>query len=64
MLEIARMLKPDIDSVVRAHSDEEAALLQADGAGQVFMGEHELALGMTRHILDQVGGTADMTSEG
>jgi CPA2 family monovalent cation:H+ antiporter-2 len=64
MLEIARMLKPDINSVVRAHSDEEAALLQADGAGQVFMGEHELALGMTRHILDQVGGTADMTSEG
>ncbi|MBF8269318.1 MAG: sodium:proton antiporter [Gammaproteobacteria bacterium] len=57
MLEIARMLKPDIETVVRAHSDEEAALLKADGAGQVYMGEHELALGMTRHILERVAGT-------
>jgi len=52
MLEIARMLKPDIETVVRAHSDEEAALLRADGADQVYMGEHELALGMTRYILE------------
>jgi CPA2 family monovalent cation:H+ antiporter-2 len=55
MLEIARMLKPGIETVARAHSDEEAALLRADGAEQVYMGEHELALGMTRHILERVG---------
>ena len=56
MLEIARMLKPSVETVVRAHTDEEAELLRKDGAGQVFMGEHELALGMTRHILEQVAG--------
>jgi CPA2 family monovalent cation:H+ antiporter-2 len=54
MIETARALKPDIRTVVRAHSDEEAALLRQEQAGEVFMGEHELALGMTRYILDQI----------
>jgi monovalent cation:H+ antiporter-2, CPA2 family len=54
MVDIARVLNPDIEAVVRAHTDEEAALLRKEGAGQVFMGEHELALGMTRHVLDRV----------
>ena len=54
MVDIARALNPDIETVVRAHTDEEAALLRKEGAGQVFMGEHELALGMTRHVLDRV----------
>jgi hypothetical protein len=27
-----------------------AALLRKEKAGEVFMGEHELALGMTRHV--------------
>lgn len=54
MMEIARMLQPDIDSVVRTHSDEEAALLTRERAGRVFIGEHELALGMTRHILERL----------
>lgn len=51
MIDIALMLKPDVKTVVRAHNDEEAALLQRERAGRVFMGEHELALGMTRHVL-------------
>jgi CPA2 family monovalent cation:H+ antiporter-2 len=55
MVEIARTLRPEIEIVVRAHSDEEAALLREEKAGQVFMGEHELALGMTRQILAQIG---------
>jgi CPA2 family monovalent cation:H+ antiporter-2 len=42
--------------VVRVHSDEEAALLRKENAGEVFMGEHELALGMTRHVLERVAG--------
>ena len=54
MMEIARTLRPGIEIVMRAHSDEEAALLREEQAGPVFMGEHELALGMTRHILDRV----------
>ncbi len=53
MIEIARTLNPDIETVVRTHSDEEAALLRAENAGEVFIGEHELALGMTRHVLEQ-----------
>ncbi len=58
MLEIARTLKPNIETVVRTHSDEEAALLRADRAGEVFIGEHELALGMTRYVLDRVAAAA------
>ena len=58
MLEIARTLKPNIETVVRTHSDEEAALLRADKAGEVFIGEHELALGMTRYVLERVTAAA------
>jgi CPA2 family monovalent cation:H+ antiporter-2 len=58
MLEIARTLKPNIETVVRTHSDEEAALLRAERAGEVFIGEHELALGMTRYVLERVTAAA------
>jgi monovalent cation:H+ antiporter-2, CPA2 family len=53
-METARMLNPGIDIIVRTHSDEEAELLRREKADEVFMGEHELALGMTRHILDRI----------
>jgi monovalent cation:H+ antiporter-2, CPA2 family len=56
MIEIARALNPRVETVVRSHSEEEAALLQRENAGRVFMGEHELALGMTRHVLERVAG--------
>ena len=49
--EVARMLNPRIEIVVRTHSDEEAALLRQENVAEVFMGEHELAAGMTRHVL-------------
>jgi len=51
MLDIARRLKPGIETIVRTHSDEEAELLQSDNATRVFMGEHELARGMIGDIL-------------
>lgn len=51
MVEIARMLNPDIEILVRTHSEEEAALLRSENAGTVFLGEYELALNMTRHVL-------------
>ena len=54
MLETARMLNPGIEVVVRVHSDEEAELLRREGASEVFMGEHELASGMTRHVLERL----------
>lgn len=58
MIEIARMLNPGIETVVRTHSDEEATMLRNENAGKVFMGEHELALGMTRHVLDKIASKA------
>ena len=51
MVETARMLRPQIEVVVRTHSDEEAELLRNENIGRIFMGEHELALGMTEHVL-------------
>jgi CPA2 family monovalent cation:H+ antiporter-2 len=58
MIEVARTLKPSIETFVRTHTDEEAALLRAEKAGHVFMGEHELALGMTRAVLDRLAPSA------
>jgi CPA2 family monovalent cation:H+ antiporter-2 len=58
MIEIARMLNPNIETVVRTHSDEEAAMLRKENAGKVFMGEHELALGMTRFVLEKIASKA------
>lgn len=52
MIEIARALNPAIATVVRTHSEEESELLRQENVGKIFMGEHELAAGMTRHILD------------
>ncbi len=54
MAEVARMLRPSIEIVVRTHSDEEAALLRGENIGMIFMGEHELALGMTEHVLKRM----------
>ena len=63
MIEIARTLKPDVETIVRTHSDVEAALLRNEKAGKVFIGEHELALGMTRHVLKRIAGGADERQE-
>lgn len=56
MVETARTLNPAIEVVLRTHSDEDAALLQRENVGKVFMGEHELAQGMARHVLDRMMG--------
>ncbi len=56
MVEIARMLNPTIETVLRSHNEDEAELLEKDNVGKVFVGEHELALGMTRHILERADG--------
>jgi len=63
MMDTARTLKPDVETVVRTHSDEEAALLRKERARKVFIGEHELALGMTRHVLERIAGRADERQE-
>ncbi len=53
MVEIARALNPKIEVLLRTHTDEESALLEADRVGKVFMGEHELALAMSQHIVSR-----------
>lgn len=62
MVEIARTLNPGIETVLRTHNEEEAELLRKENVGKVFMGEHELALGMTRHILSRMGAEDQTTS--
>jgi CPA2 family monovalent cation:H+ antiporter-2 len=54
IIQAARTLNPGIETVVRTHSEEEAELLRRENVGKVFMGEHELAVGMTRHVLERV----------
>ena len=55
MAETARTLNPDIEIVVRSHNAEEAALLERDGTGKVFVGEDELARAITAHVVERVG---------
>jgi CPA2 family monovalent cation:H+ antiporter-2 len=52
MIETARTLNPNIKTVVRTHSEEEAGLLRQEQAGKVFIGEEELADGMSDYVLD------------
>ena len=54
MIETARTLNPKVEVVVRTHSEEEADLLEHEQAGKIFLGEHELAVGMTRYVIERV----------
>ncbi|MDQ5926623.1 MAG: monovalent cation:H+ antiporter-2, family, partial [Pseudomonadota bacterium] len=53
MVETARALNPDIEIVLRTHSQEECQLLRNEDLGTVFYGEEELAKGMTFHVVDR-----------
>lgn len=53
MIETARTLNPHIQTVVRTHSDSDSELLRSERAGEIFMGEQELAKGMSAHVLAQ-----------
>jgi CPA2 family monovalent cation:H+ antiporter-2 len=51
MLEIARMVNPGVETVVRTHGEEETELLRKEGADQAFLSEHELARSMADYVL-------------
>jgi len=51
MVETARLLNPNIKTVVRTHNEEEAELLRSELAGKIFIGEEELANGMTEFVV-------------
>ncbi|GAA0745837.1 Kef family K(+) transporter [Ideonella azotifigens] len=53
MAEAARALNPQIEVVLRTHSEDESELLRRDKIGAVFYGEEELARGMLSHVLDR-----------
>ncbi|HWA39225.1 MAG TPA: cation:proton antiporter [Burkholderiales bacterium] len=55
MLDTARTLNPAIEVVARTHSDEETAALAKLNVGSIFMGEHELAQAMGRHVVRRMG---------
>ena len=54
MIETAHILNPAIEIIVLTRSDEEARLLLSDRPDRVFVGEHELASGMTHYVLDRI----------
>ena len=54
MIETAKALNPNIETVVRTHSEEETELLQREQVGKIFMGEHELAASMTEYIFSKI----------
>ena len=53
MVEMARTVNPNIDPVVRTHRDFGLTALEDEISGKVFLGEHELAVAMTRYVLER-----------
>ena len=49
----ARTLNPGIEIAVRSHNEEEARRLHDEVVGEIFVGEHELASAMARHVLER-----------
>lgn len=47
----ARLVNPGVQVILRTHNEDEVELLKQDQLGQVFLGEDELALSMTKATL-------------
>lgn len=60
ILEHARKVNPDIDAVIRTHSDEERTALERLGAGRAVVGERELALAVIRYAFNAFEVRQDM----
>ncbi|NEX61669.1 YbaL family putative K(+) efflux transporter [Noviherbaspirillum galbum] len=54
MIETGKALNPAIVAVVRSHNEQEARLLESEQADKVFIGETELATGMSRFVLSHL----------
>jgi CPA2 family monovalent cation:H+ antiporter-2 len=50
----ARTLNPQIEAVLRTHNEDEAARLERENAGKVFLGERELAHSMTSFVVERL----------
>lgn len=66
VVELARQANPAIETVVRTHTEEELAYLEASGVRKAVMGERELARSMARYALEVcgLGSTAPGTGAG
>ena len=49
----ARTLNPNIEIILRTHTEEESQLFRKEKLGTVFFGEEELAKGMMNHVLER-----------
>jgi CPA2 family monovalent cation:H+ antiporter-2 len=56
MADTARTLNPDIEILLRSHSEDDTLLLTNEGIGTVFFGEEELAKGMAAHVEGRFSG--------
>lgn len=55
VIALARKLNPEIETVVRTHSEAEALYLAESGVGLAVMGEREIAVGMSDFALQRLG---------
>lgn len=55
MIDIARKLNPKIETIIRTHNEEEAALWTKENIGKIFLSEQQLADGMAEHVLMRMG---------
>jgi CPA2 family monovalent cation:H+ antiporter-2 len=62
ILALARRLNPGVDVIVRTHSDEERAFLEAHGATRAMVGERELAVSLARDALRRFAVPHDMAA--
>jgi len=53
MVDTAKALRPEIEIVLRTHNEDESELLRKDKLGTVFYGEEELAIGMSKFVVNQ-----------
>lgn len=54
MVETTQILNPQVEVLISTHDVEDAARLQRENAGIIFLGEQELANNITQHILQKL----------
>ena len=52
IIKTAKALNPSITSLIRTRSENDAQSLEDENIGKVFQGDHEVAMAITRHIVD------------
>jgi CPA2 family monovalent cation:H+ antiporter-2 len=60
ILALAKRLHPQVEVIVRTHSDEEQVFLEAAGATRAMVSERELAVSLARQALRRLGVEHDM----